>query len=421
MMLLRHGQVFAETHWEPYSPSDTPLLYSMSKTFTSAAVGIAVADGAFGYDDRVAELLGVAGIGPKAASIRVRDCLSMTTGHIVDEVVPFSACDLPGDGPWQTYLAVEPEGTPGETFCYHQWATYTLAELVRRTTGKTVLELLNERVLSAIGVGDASWDADAQGRILGWTGLHVSTESIAKFFQLLLDEGVSGGVQLLPREWVEQFSAVHADTAGWSENADWQVGYGWQVWRSRTGYRGDGIYGQFGVVLPEQDMVVVFTGADERMQRVLDNVWWHLLPAVDREADVGVQLEARLSGLRLAPVWGQRGADVHLTFENRRNRWQLNDAPGGWKLRWMDADGGDHNIEVGHHTWRHGTMEWRRCSMPIATSGAWIGWGHFVVKIVSLTSPHWILIHLRDDGSGWTEWNVQPLTRDSMAGLALPK
>lgn len=421
MMLLRHGRVFAETYWEPYSASHTPLLYSLSKTFTSAAVGIAVADGALTYDDRVVDHIPVDGVGPKAGCMRVRDFLAMATGHTVDEVVPFSAFDLPGDGPWEAYLTVEPEGTPGVTFCYHQWATYTLAEIVRRATGRTVLEILADRVFGALGITDASWDTDVRGRILGWTGLHMSTESLAKFFQMLLDGGVAGGVRLLPKGWIDQYSVFHADTSGWSANPDWQQGYGWQVWRARHGYRGDGTHSQFGVVLPEQDMVVVFTGGDDRMQAVLDRVWEHLLPAVDAEVTPGVRLEERLSGLRLEPVWGQRGGFVHLTFENRRNRWQLNNDQDGWRLRWLDADGGDHTIAVGYQTWRHGTMEWRHRRMPIAASGAWTEWGLFVVKVVSLTSPYWMLIHLRDDGSGWTEWNIQPLVAETMAGLALPR
>lgn len=421
MMLLRHGQVFFETYWEPYSAGNTPLLYSISKTFTSAAVGLAVADGALSYDDRIVDLLGNSGAGPKASTIRVRDCLAMATGHTVDEVIPFRTFDLPGDGPWQAYLAIEPEGTPGETFCYHQWASYLLAQVVQRRVGKDVLQLLNERVLGPLGVSDASWDTDAQGRILGWTGLHLSTESIAAFFQLLLDGGVSAGVRLLPEEWIEQHSVAHADTSGHSENHDWQLGYGWQVWRSSFGYRADGMYGQFGIVLPDHDMVIVMTGGDQRMQSVLEKVWEHLIPAVDAASDADDYLAGVATGLRLAPVWGERGASVQLSFENRKNRWRLTDDPDGWELRWVDSNGGDNKIAVGHHSWRFGTMEWRRHHMPIAASGAWVGWGHFVVKIVSLTSPHWRLLHLRDDGSGLMEWNNPPLVGRSMRDVALPK
>ncbi len=420
MMLLRGGKVFAEAYWEPYQATDTPLLYSISKTFTSAAVGLAVADGALGYDDLVAELFGLVDVGPKAGSIRIRDCLSMATGHLVDEIVPLKLGDLPGDGPWQAYFSVEPVGTPGVTFCYHQWASYILAEAVRRTTGTSVLQLLEERVFKPLAISDATWDTDTQGRILGWSGLHLSTESFAAFYQLLLDGGVSDGVRLLPQEWIDEHAQRKVDTSP-DDRPDWSLGYGWQFWRSNVGYRGDGAFGQFGIVLPEQDMVVIITGGDERMQQIIAKVWQHLVPAVEAEIAKDERLDDHLAGLGLEPVWGQRGSGVHLSFENRKNRWRLTDDEHGWQLRWIDADGGDNRIKVGYHAWRRSDMGWRKRQMPVAASGAWVGWGHFVVKVVSLTSPHWILIHLKDDGSGWTQWNSPPLSAKSMADLALPK
>lgn len=429
MVLVRHGKVFAEGYWHPYTPADRPLVYSLSKSFTSAAVGLAVADGVLSYDDRLVDLFADVAdptrVGPRAATIRVRDCLAMATGHTADTVFTPHLAEKKGRTPWAGALCPEPAGVPGETFCYNQWATWTLAEVVRRATGQDVHALLRHRVLLPLGITESSWDADRAGRVLGFSGFHLAPESLAAFFQLLLAGGVHNGQQLLPAAWVAGHARLHtatvpAGTRAPADTPDWGAGYGWQFWRNaRGGYRGDGAYGQFGVVLPEHDLVVVLTGHTDRMQAVLDNVFGHLLPAIGREVTADAdRVAAELRELRLRPVPGQRGALVHLTFENRRNRWRLDDDAEGWLLRWVDSAGGDNTVAVGHGAWRRGVMRWHGRELAVAASGAWVSWGRFLARIVALDSPHWIEVDLRDDGSGRTSWPFQPLHTDELAGLA---
>lgn len=423
LRLVRHGRVFAEASWTPHRPEHAPLVYSLSKTFCSAAVGIAVADGSFGYDDRLVDLFGdvVDAAGPVASRIRVRDCLAMATGHTRDDLFAPRLARLPGRQPWRTALAVEPEGAPGATFCYNQFATWTLAEVVRHATGRTVHELLVDRVFGRLGITGTSWDADPAGRLMGFTGLHIPIEGLARFVQLLLDDGVADGERLLPVEWVARHRHRHVDTAGWTDNPDWAQGYGWQVWLdTRGGYRGDGAFGQFGVVMPAQDAVVVITASTVRMQEVLDEVWASLLPAFDRDGDGDDALAERLASAALPTVWGERGGPVGLAFENRTNRWRLVDDAEGWVLRWVDQYGGDHRIPVGFGEWRSGRLAWGDRRLDVAASGAWVGWGHWVGHVVVADAPHGLLVRLRDDGSGRTEWvGSKPLGTDSLHGLAV--
>ncbi len=426
IMLVRHGHVYAEGAWSPHRLSDAPLLYSLSKTFTSAAVGIAVDDGAFDYDDTVVDLFAdvVDAAGPVASRIRVRDCLAMATGHTVDVWPTARLATLPGRTPWRAWLATEPPGIPGETFCYNQVATWTLAEIVRHATGRTVLELLRERVFAPLGITQVSWDTDQRGRILGSTGLHLAPESIAAFFQLLLDDGVRDGERLLPDEWMTRHRQPHVDTASVMTDTDWQQGYGWQVWPdSHGGYRGDGAFGQFGLVMPGHDAVVVTTAHTTDMPGILDAVWTHLVPAfsalpargptasrpiTEAGARAGDALAARLSRAALVTVGGERGGTVHLSFENRRNRWRLTDASHGWDLRWVDAAGGDNTLAVGYGSWQYATMRWGTKTLRVAASGAWVGWGHWVGHLIALDAPHALLVRLRDDGSGRLEWVGEP-------------
>lgn len=423
LVLVRHGRICAEGAWAPHRLSDAPLLYSLSKTFTSAAVGLAVADGAFGYDDRLVDLFSdvADAAGPVASRIRVRDCLAMTTGHTHDDTWSAGLARAQGRLPWRTALAVEPDGEPGVTFRYNQWATWTLAEIVRQRTGRSVLDVVRDRVFAPLGIAGATWDADPRGRLMGFTGLHLRPEAVAAFFQLLLAEGVWRGERVLPVEWVTRFRRRQAHIEG-AENPDWGQGYGWQVWLDRHGgYRGDGAFGQFALVLPDQDAVLVTTGHTSRMQEVLDEVWDSLLPAFDRPAGADADgLASRLADLRLPTVGGERGAGVHLSFENRTNRWRLEDDHGGWTLRWVDAEGGDNTVGVGHRHWRTSMMRWGGRRLRVAASGAWVEWGHWVGHLVALDAPHALLVRLRDDGSGRTEWiGSPPLGRPAWPALAV--
>lgn len=424
LLLARRGRVVFEGYWEPYSDADAPELYSLSKTFVSAAVGIAVGDGLLSYDDRLVDLFAdvlPAGAGPRASRIRVRDCLAMSTGHTADTVLTPAVMALPGRTPWARTLAVEPDGEPGEVFCYNQWATWTLAEIVRRAAGRDVLGLLEERVFAPLGITGATWGRDARGRILGATGLHLRSEQIAAFFQLLARDGVWEGRRLLPAPWIEQYRLPHADTTSWSD-PDWSCGYGWQVWLNTTqGHRGDGAFGQFGLVWPQLDAVCVITAATDRTQELLDQVWTHLLPAFGRPPELPTdQVAGRLADLRIRPVDGDRGGRVHLTFENRENRWRLTDDAEGWRLRWVDAQGGDNAIAVGHHRWRRSVMSWGGRSLPVAASGGWVSWGYWVGHLVTLGAPHGLVVHLRDDGSGCVVWVTTPLRTNTLSGLAMP-
>jgi CubicO group peptidase (beta-lactamase class C family) len=137
------------------------------------------------------------------------------------------------------------------------------------------------------------------GREQGFSGLFARTEDVAKLGQLYLRGGRWGEDQLLPERYAEQATSRQIDTPN-QDNLDWRQGYGFQFWMARHGYRGDGAFGQFCVVLPAHDAVVVTTGGTEAMQAVLDNLWEHLLPGfhTGRPDDIAQQaLDQRLGGL----------------------------------------------------------------------------------------------------------------------------
>lgn len=411
LQVMRHGQFVADAWWAPRHPSDRMLVYSLSKTFTSAVVGLCVADGLFGYDDRVVELLPhlVGETSEKTRRIRVRDCLAMATGHTSDLIDDGVRHALDEDAVTRL-LATEPQGEPGTTFCYNQIATYTLSVLVHHATGRDLHDLLRERILDPLGCEASSWLRDRQGRSMGFSGFQPTARTLASFFQLLANGGVHDRRQLLDPEWLEQSSRVQVSN-GDDPASDWTQGYGWQVWRSRHGYRGDGAFGQYGVVLPEHDAVVVITGEVDDMQQTLTNLWDHLLPGLHEEpldADTADQeLVERLATLGRPPLDAplEPGRDrcllpVHFTHHVHG---------GEHFVAWTERDGTQLQARVGLGSWEHTTLVWPEGHADVAVSGLVVD-GRLHARIALLSTPHTLDVVTGTDGKpGWARWRLAPL------------
>lgn len=240
-MLVRHGHVVAEGWWAPYSAEVRHELYSLSKSFTSTAVGLAIAEGKLSLDDEVLKHFPDDAPAEPSANLkamRVRDLLCMSTGHAGE--VPLMASDQP----WtRAFLAHPVPHKPGTHFLYNTPATYMQSALVQKVTGLTVLDYLRPRLFEPLGIVDPQWGTSPQGITLGGYGLSVRTEDIATFGQLYLQKGQWRGKQLVPAEWISAATARQTSN-GSNPRSDWDQGYGYQFWRSRYGcYRGDGAFG----------------------------------------------------------------------------------------------------------------------------------------------------------------------------------
>jgi CubicO group peptidase (beta-lactamase class C family) len=178
--------------------------------------------------------------------------------------------------------------------------------IVGKVTGQTVLDYLKPRLFEPLGIENPEWLTCPQGNTVGGFGLKVCTEDIAKFGQLYLQKGQWNGKQLIPASWVEMATAKQVSN-GSDPSRDWDQGYGFQFWRCRHGaYRGDGAFGQFCVVLPEQDAVVAITADARDIQAELNIVWEKLLPAfkagpLAANADEESKLKHLLGSLAVAP------------------------------------------------------------------------------------------------------------------------
>ncbi|MEO7911284.1 MAG: serine hydrolase, partial [Roseiflexaceae bacterium] len=402
-MLLRHGQVLAQGWWSPYQAERPHMLFSLSKSFTSTAIGLAVAEGRLSVDDLVLSFFPEdAPTDPSAhlAAMRVHDLLSMSTGHAVD-TTPF--LHKQPDGNWaKAFLARPVEHTPGTHFVYNTGATYMLSAIIQKLTGGTLLDYLWPCLLTPLGIEQATWETCPRGMNTGGYGLNVTTDAIARFGQLYLQNGMWNGQQLVPEAWVAAASTTQVSNPN-EPNIDWRQGYGYQFWRCRHGaYRGDGAFGQYCVIMPEQDAVLAITSGLGNMQPPLDLIWEHLLPAMqprplpeDRAAQTA--LEHKLAHLALATQPGQETSPLADEVAGRTYVFEKNDQDvdaitlnfnkSGATLTIQDSNG-THQVVVGHSAWREGTTTlFRGKEYATAASGAWTSDDTYVIQLCFNETP----------------------------------
>jgi CubicO group peptidase (beta-lactamase class C family) len=408
-MLVRHGHVVAECWWTPYSAQSPHELYSLSKSFTSTAVGLAVAEGKLSIDDPVLKFFpedAPASPSNNLKAMRVRDLLSMSTGHQTELALATSK------EPWtKTFLAHPVPFKPGTHFLYNTAATYMQSAIVQKVTGQTVLDYLRPRLFEPLGIENPTWGTSPQGISLGGYGLNVRTEDIAKFAQLYLQKGNWHGRQLVPADWVEKATARQTSN-GSNPTSDWDQGYGYQFWRARHGaYRGDGAFGQFAIIMPEQDAVLAITSGVKDMQAVLNLVWDKLLPAMKAEAlapdkDANAKLHAKLASLSLPPIKGSASGQIpkevfgkKFTFPTNAQKIELLGLELGdgetVTLVGKFNGGAEQRIACGNGEWKKGRLAFSRFpERAAAASGAWTGNDVYTAKICFYETPYYLTLRM---------------------------
>src|SRR5690606_5057859 len=313
LMLVRHGKVVAEGGWAPYSPGDVHSMYSVTKSFNSTAVGLAAEEGLLSLDALVTSFfpdLVPAQPAPAFQTMTVEHLLKMASGHAT---APLAAMRAAPEGQWpKAALEPTPEPPPGTSSLYNAGAAYVLGASVQKVTGETVEECLAPRLFEPLGISNRLWGMSPEGVNLTEGGLAITTEELAKFGLLYLQNGRWDGQQIVSEQWATAATSKQISTG--ADNGNWNYGYGYQFWRSPIGYRADGSLGQFSFVFPDQDMVLAITAAtsnDGGTNRLMNTVFAHVLrnitvqdePLPDNPAALDA-LGAKLAALSLAAPQG---------------------------------------------------------------------------------------------------------------------
>ncbi len=399
LMILRHGRVVAEGWAPPYGPGINHAMYSLSKSFTSTGVGLAVAEGLLKVTDKVVDFFpekAPSKVSARLAALEVRHLLTMSVG-----MGRSATGNTVKEKDWVRAFLQQPIAhEPGTVFNYNTAATYMLSAIVQKVSGGKLIDFLKPRLFDRIGIVGATWDECPLGVNKGGFGLNINTGGLARFGQLYLQNGRWKGEQILPESWVKSAVAKQIQQGPDSnKNPDWQQGYGYQFWRCRHDcYRGDGAFGQFTIVIPDKEVVIAMTSETRSMQGELDLVWKHLLPNFGPGAPPKESTPLDLNALSVPFPKGANGfkkSAIHR--RGRQIRFPKN--PAGidsftletgpdWRFRFTSAEYGDWALRGSWHKWTH-------AAMPM------------------LTAKSWLISRGKTDDHGWSKVAVSPAWPDA--------
>jgi CubicO group peptidase (beta-lactamase class C family) len=251
---------------------DRVNLYSIAKTFTSVAVGLAEAEGRLTLDDRlldhVPELRPIAADGVEDVTLRQLMTMTSGTSHewYADERI--ESPDL-----LHEIVAAPLDAVPGSRFAYTGSGVYAVSRVVERVTGADVRSYLLPRLFAPLDLHNPPWHTCPRGYPFAESDLFLRTEELARFARLLLQEGEWNGAQVLPAAYVQRMPVERVDTSALDWGERFTLGYGLGVWIDRAGiYRMDGRYGQYSLVCPETRTTVTVTAHSAAEVALLDAI-----------------------------------------------------------------------------------------------------------------------------------------------------
>lgn len=356
LMLYRRGAVVAEGWWWPYRSDRLHMQHSLTKSVTACGVGLAIAEGRFGLEDKVVTFFEdelPANAAPGLSQLTVRDLLTMQTGH--GEGVSGSVWRQITTSWVAEFFKLPLVHEPGTTFVYNSASSFMLSALITRTTGKPLRDYLEPRLFQPLGMRNLLWDLGPGDINPGGNGLSWTTLDTLKLGLLHLDEGQWQGRQILPASWINEATRPQARNG--------RYGYQWWLGPSHGIYYAAGLFGQFCFVFPEHDAVLACTAGttDEKLR---DAVWRYFPAAFDSERSGDAALGNRCRNLRLLePLTATRSprsqeisgrrfdmqpnedqvANVQLDFTPERCVFSLQDARGTHRITvglrdWLESD-----------------------------------------------------------------------------------
>jgi CubicO group peptidase (beta-lactamase class C family) len=442
-MLVRHGHVISECWWAPYRREALHSLYSLSKSFTSTAIGFAVTEGKLKVTDRVVSFFPdqlPATVSDNLAALTVANLLSMSAGHKTDSIATLVRNAQQPD--WaKTFLSLPIDYTPGSVFLYDTGCTFMLSGILQKVTGQKVVDYLQPRLFDPLQIRQESWETSPLGVNTGGWGLSVTTETLAKFGQFYLQSGQWNGQQLLPRQWASEATSfkiqqlpppnsgsdpanqaaspadLAAALAKLKQSSDWHQGYAYQFWRCRhNAFRGDGAFGQLCVVMPDQDAVFVATAEVSNMQDELNLVWDHILPAMHdtklakASTTMSARLKSELSTAALPLPKGDLNQPIAANISGRKFAIDANDLgiqsaslqfSGDMCTLSLSSASASFTLECGLGSWRDGAtnlpgeppglLPYNSAdlkSIKVAAAGAWQDANTFQMRWHFYETPH---------------------------------
>lgn len=247
----RDGKMLIRLGIPPYSTTDKRQIFSMSKTFSSTAAGLAYDRKILSLDEKLVDIF------PEYVpenpcenllKMTIHDVLTMGTGH--------ACCTLPSiarsDDGIKAFFECAVPFPPNTKYAYNSGAGYIIGAIIKKRTGLSMLDFMYLHFFLPLGIIPQKWQTSGKNGVNeGGIGLFVCSEDIQKMGLLYLNKGIYNGKRILSEEWIKLASSYQISTEG-NGTGDWSAGYGYQIWlNERDGYRADGAFGQFCTVIPK--------------------------------------------------------------------------------------------------------------------------------------------------------------------------
>ncbi len=301
LLVIRDNKIACEVYKEPFGPEHNHMMYSVSKSFTSAAIGFAVEEGYIDVDTRFVDIFPEAR-GDKPDEylelMTVEDLLTMRSGKSVSIFL-----DRTKDRWFKDIMNSPWVSEPGTEFLYISENMYLLCCIIHKVTGMSVMEYLKPRLFEPLGFSHPFWETCPRGIEAGGWGLMITTEDLAKFTYCYSCGGKFNGKQVIPEKWVEESVKYHADNSASNQDRDCKRGYGYCFWRNdgyEKSFRADGMFSQFGIVFEDLDACVILTAGEVHEQGMRD-VLWEYFPKAFLEENTEESVEFGLPAFERLP------------------------------------------------------------------------------------------------------------------------
>lgn len=301
LSISQNHHILLEKSFSPYTLDSLHPVYSVTKSFTSMAIGFLEEEGKININDSwlsyfpeykcyVAD--------PRLSQVTIKNLLTMTLGQDCEVEL------VDGDDWVLSVIGKKLSYDPGSIYFYNSHCSHLLSALVTQLTGEKMVDYLKTRLFEPLEFQDYYWQEDPQGRTIGGYGLHICIHDLMKFGQCCLDYGVYNGKQVLPRQWVEkatQFQMKNANVYPMTRSENRQ-GYGYHFWMcTHGGYRCSGLHAQICFMHPENNLVVAMFNNASGSQVILES----LFQAIEDQVEY-----AKESDFQLSPVEGRQNEEV---------------------------------------------------------------------------------------------------------------
>jgi CubicO group peptidase (beta-lactamase class C family) len=282
LMIIRHGKVAFECWAQPLTPDLPHIMYSVSKSITSTAIGFAIEEGILSLQTRLVDIFPE--YKPKKTDenlekVTVYHLLTMTAGKDVPTLSDKSK------NRWiQDFFDAKWAFAPGDFWRYISENTFMLCAMLTRVTGISVTEYLTPRLFEPLGYDRVPfWEKDGYGIEAGGWGMYLTTEELAKFMLCYQQGGVFNGKQIIPKNWAKEAVKKQVENLQYDDPPS-TAGYGYGFWRNpvQNSYRADGLFSQFGMVFEDDDACFVMTANEIFEDKARDCVLRHF-PGVFEE------------------------------------------------------------------------------------------------------------------------------------------